>query len=124
MRSLEKTISNEIIKQSPEERLFKSVIAQAYQDATYQGPYRENILHKRDAIDWFEGDGRDFRLVCSIANYDSDYVFAAYQRAKKKGLVSYTDYQSRMLNKPTKPIKKDKFVLKYEYYYEEETKTS
>ena len=47
---------------NPEERLFMCVITQAFQDATYTGPYRELIQYKRNAKDWFENQSRDFRI--------------------------------------------------------------
>ena len=47
---------------SPEERLFMSVITQAFQDATYTGPYRELIQYKREAVEWFQNTTKDFKL--------------------------------------------------------------
>ena len=97
---------------TPEERLFMCVISQAFQDATYKGPYRELIQHKRDAVDWFINQNRDFKLICTLSSYDWEYVSDAFQKAQKKGLTSYTEYQYKFLYGEDKPIKKDKFVLR------------
>ena len=109
--NLTKTQTSQYDK-SPEERLFMCVITQAFQDATYTGPYRELIQYKRNAKDWFENQSKDFKLVCTLSSYDWEYVSYAYKKAQKKGLTSYTEYQYKFLYGEDKPIKKDKFVLR------------
>ncbi len=42
-----------------DEVYIKPESAQAFQDALYQGPYRELINYKRDAIDWFKNQSYD-----------------------------------------------------------------
>lgn len=108
---LTKTQENKYNK-SPEERLFMSVISQAFQDATYTGPYRELIQYKREAVEWFQNTTKDFKLICTLSSYDWEYVLDAFKKAQKKGLTSYTEYQYKFLYGEEKPIKKDKFVLR------------
>jgi hypothetical protein len=108
---LTKTQENRYNK-SPEERLFMSVISQAFQDATYTGPYRELIQYKREAVEWFQNTTKDFKLICTLSSYDWEYVSDAFKKAQKKGLTSYTEYQYKFLYGEEKPIKKDKFVLR------------
>ena len=65
---------------SPEERMYICVSTQAFQDALYQGPYRELINYKRDAIDWFKNQSYDFKLICSLSSYEWEYIYDAFMR--------------------------------------------
>ena len=100
------------INKLPEEKLFIMVISQAFTDAMYQGPYRDLLFYKRDAIEWFESQGNDYNTICTLSSFTPNIVSKAYQEAKKKGLIQYTEYQYKYLYSRNKPIKKSRFVLK------------
>jgi thiamine monophosphate kinase len=93
---------------SPDQRLFMSVITLALEDASYQGPYIKNIIYKRDAIDWIQYNGNDFKLICMMANMDPDYV---HYQAKKHKLFTYTEYQSKVLFKDKQSISRNRYVI-------------
>ena len=57
-------------RKEPEELLWIAVLSKAADDALFTTDYREALL----AINWFEGEGRDFRYVCQLANRDHNYV--------------------------------------------------
>ena len=57
-------------RKEPEELLWIAVLSKAADDALFTTDYREALL----AINWFEGEGRDFRYVCQLANRDHLYV--------------------------------------------------
>tara|TARA_R100001086_G_scaffold241063_1_gene167726 strand:+ start:523 stop:972 length:450 start_codon:yes stop_codon:yes gene_type:complete len=57
-------------RKEPEELLWIAVLSKAADDALFTTDYREALL----AINWFEGEGRDFRYVCHLANRDHYYV--------------------------------------------------
>ena len=57
-------------RKDPEELLWIAVLSKAADDALFTTDYREALL----AINWFEGEGRDFRYVCHLANRDPNYV--------------------------------------------------
>ena len=57
-------------RKEPEELLWIAVLSKAADDALFTTDYREALL----AINWFEGEGRDFRHVCQLANRDHNYV--------------------------------------------------
>jgi hypothetical protein len=76
------------IDKLPEEKLFIMVISQAFTDAMYQGPYRDLLFYKRDAIEWFESQGNDYNTICTLSSFNSNIVSKAYQEAKKKRLNS------------------------------------
>lgn len=93
---------------SSEQRLFMSVVTLALEDASYTGPYLQNILYKRDAIDWIKNKGKDFQLICLMADMDSDYI---YFKAKQHNLFVYTDYQSLVLQRTSKSRSRSRYVL-------------
>ncbi|MDA0764144.1 MAG: hypothetical protein O3A39_06885 [Proteobacteria bacterium] len=100
------------IDKLPEEKLFIMVISQAFTDAMYKGPYRDLLLYKRDAIDWFENNGTDFELICLLSSFNTETIIKAYNEAKKNGLIQYTEYQYRYLYSQKKPVKQNKFMLR------------
>ena len=57
-------------RKEPEELLWIAVLSKAADDALFTTDYREALL----AINWFEGEGRDFGYVCQLANRDHNYV--------------------------------------------------
>lgn len=81
-----KSLKNEE-KLSSEQRLFMSVLTLALEDASYQGSYIKNILYKRDAIDWLQYKGNDFKLICMMANMDPDYIYFQAKKQDRKSVV-------------------------------------
>ena len=93
---------------SSEQRLFMSVLTLALEDASYQGSYIKNIIYKRDAIDWIQYKGNDFKLICMMADMDPDYI---YFKAKKHNLFTYTQYQNKVLFKNNSSISRNRYVI-------------
>ena len=100
------------IDKSSEEKLFMMVISQAFTDAMYKGPYRDLLLLKRDAIDWFQNNTIDFQTICSLASYEVHTITKAFKQAKENSLIQYTEYQYRALYNQKKPVKSNKFMLR------------
>ena len=96
----------------PEEKLFMMVISQAFTDAMYKGPYRDLLIYKREAIEWFENQTNDFKTICTLSSFTPEVILRAYEDAKKKGLIQYTEYQYRYLYNQNKPVKKSRFMLR------------
>jgi len=65
----------------PEQKLWKSVLGQAIQDFV-QGDYRciQSIAEKYDSEKWVSLQNRDFKSVCELAGFNSNYI---YERAMK-----------------------------------------
>ena len=57
-------------RKDPEELLWTAVLAKAIDDAIYTSDYDEAL----SAINWIEGEGRDFRFVCGLIGRDPKYV--------------------------------------------------
>lgn len=68
----------------PEEKLFMMVISQAFTDAMYKGPYRDLLIYKREAIEWFENQTKDFDTICTLSSFTPEVIFEAYKDAKKR----------------------------------------
>ncbi len=67
-------------RKEPEELLWIAVLSKAADDALFTTDYREALL----AINWFEGEGRDFRYVCQLANRDHLYVLKKILKTSKR----------------------------------------
>jgi len=65
---------------SPEQRLWKAVLAQAVYDALFE---KQNVkkCERRDARDWFLFKTESFYETCRNAGFDPNYV---YEKMKKK----------------------------------------
>ena len=64
---------------TPEQRLFQSVVLTAVMDATNESETsRDALMNKRDADAWLRGNRKDYRLICSMAGMDPDFVREAY----------------------------------------------
>lgn len=64
---------------TPEKKLWQSVVLKAFTDATADNPSsREDVMAKRDAIAWITRGGRDYRMVCSLAEIDPDFARDAF----------------------------------------------
>lgn len=65
---------------SPEKRLFNALIVRAVMDArghTIGCEGGEKKLAQMQALNWFKGNGRDFRIICELAGIDAGSVRAA-----------------------------------------------
>jgi hypothetical protein len=68
---------------TPEKKLWQSVVLKALTDATAEDPYgSDNLRAKRDAQSWLESGGKDFRMVCALAEMDPDFVREKYLGGK------------------------------------------
>ena len=79
---------------SKERKLWQAVLHKALLDATHSNNGRgtsEQSRASRDARNWIDGNGRDFRMVCSLAGIEPDCVRDAYQA----GRISYEVLRSR-----------------------------
>lgn len=62
---------------SPEQRLMMAIITTAVADILGTGPVShpsERERYRREALNWFENDSRDFRYVCQVAGLEPEHV--------------------------------------------------
>ena len=63
MNQLKTVPSSQTEQKLPEEKLWYAVIVQAFTDAAYAGNRRDPLYAKREAIEWMNTQGKDFKLV-------------------------------------------------------------
>lgn len=78
---------------TPEQKLWRAVVVQAFTDATGTGDLLANLsqAEKEQAINFFEARGdwyRAFYQICCFADLEPDYVKWRYENAKKRGGVN------------------------------------
>ena len=72
--------TEEVSKPTPEERLWKAILAQAIYDALFDTQITKNH-ERRAARDWFMYKTKNFVETCRNAGFDPDYV---QEKIKKK----------------------------------------
>ena len=102
---------------SSETRLWYAVLAQAITDASYLGIRKAYVDCKKKAIDWLQGNSKDFKMVCHYAELDSDYVKRKFDIAFTTNKFNITNIQQKIINDKRTPaqIKYEKkgFKLKF-----------
>ena len=94
---------------SPELKLFRSIITQAIEDAMYDGLYKYKIIDKREAIAWLTSNSSDFQMICHFADINSEYASTKFTKAMKLDIYTLTDMQIKIIqNKPTAPYQSNK----------------
>ena len=73
-----------------EQALWIAVITQAITDARSNCKKSESQYHKREAIDWLTGNGRDFVDVCLCAGMNPDYV----RKNAKKAIFTQVSWRA------------------------------
>ena len=102
---------------SSETRLWYAVLAQAITDASYLGIRKGYVDCKKKAIDWLQGNSKDFKMVCHYAELDSDYVKRKFDIAFTTNKFNITNIQQKIINDKRTPAQikyeKKSFKLKF-----------
>jgi len=69
---------------SPEERLWKAVVATAFEDCLNLSGSKAESYRKQDAHDWFMSEAEDFEKVCYLAGLEPLMVSNRYKELFKK----------------------------------------
>jgi hypothetical protein len=94
---------------TPEEKLWRAVVSQAFTDATGKGDLLTILseAEREQAISFFEARGdwyRAFYQICCMADLDPDYVKWRYKNAKKRGGIDSESFSG--VAKTTAPKRK------------------
>lgn len=74
---------------SPERQLWAAVLGQAVNDALREKPYSVlDRLAATGARSWMDGQGKDFRMVCTLAGMDPDAVSAAWRSGRVERITT------------------------------------
>jgi hypothetical protein len=88
-------IATEIVKtpSRSEHRLYQAVIVQAFEDCLYTLGGKNEAYNKKDAHEWFMGNGSDFKYICDLANLDPDHVHNRYKWCLDNKVIVFTEIQ-------------------------------
>ena len=102
---------------SSETRLWYAVLAQAITDASYLGIRKGYVDCKKKAIEWLQSNSTDFKMVCTYADLESDYVKRKFDIAFTTNKFNITDIQQKIMNDKRTPsqikYEKKSFKLKF-----------
>ena len=102
---------------SSETRLWYAVLAQAITDASYLGIRKGYVDCKKKAIEWLQSNSKDFKMVCTYADLESDYVKRKFDIAFTTNKFNITDIQQKIINDKRTPAQikyeKKSFKLKF-----------
>ena len=82
-------------KQLPEERLFQSIILQAFEDVLSNSNTKLETYFKIDAYEWVTKKPEDFQNICWLAGLDPDVVSDQVNSLKKRKVIKFNDVQRR-----------------------------
>ena len=82
-------------KQLPEERLFQSIILQAFEDVLSNSNTKLETYFKIDAYEWFTKKPEDFQNICWLAGLDPDVVSDQVNSLKKRKVIKFNDVQRK-----------------------------
>ena len=111
------TTINQSNETNSETRLWYAVLAQAITDASYLGIRKGYVDCKKKAIEWLQSNSTDFKMVCTYADLESDYVKRKFDIAFTTNKFNITDIQQKIMDDKRTPsqIKYEKkgFKLKF-----------
>lgn len=96
LRAIGINLARSIVSQqelSPEEKLWRCVILNAFEDTFVTHSDRKNSLKKLEAHNWIISMCRDFENVCFCAELDPQLVKEAYIKALKGKNIRFTKRQ-------------------------------
>jgi len=80
MGNLVSRVEYEVSKEQPEQKLWKAVLNQLFQDA-FDNTYSDrNKGEKKHAIDYLKSMHQDYFMVCEYAGLDANYVYGKVKR--------------------------------------------
>ena len=85
-------------KQHPEEKLWKAVVATAFEDVICKLGSKIETYRKKEAHDWFLSGSKDFEHVCYLAGLEPDSVSYRYRLLLRKKIIFFTELQKEWVN--------------------------
>lgn len=82
----------------PEQKLFRAVIALAFDDAMSLTRSRSAAVLKSKAHRWFTNGGKDFIFICSLAGFNPQVVRDKYISMFKSKIINFTDQEIKYIN--------------------------
>jgi hypothetical protein len=79
--------------QHPAEKLWKAVVATAFEDVICKLGSKMETYRKKEAHDWFISESKDFQHVCYLAGLEPESVAYRYKLLLNKKIIYFTELQ-------------------------------
>ena len=93
-------ISQDLIREnhvSSEQRLWRHVLIQAFEEAKFPQSDRKSSIYKMEAHEWIIQDQSDFETICWWSGWDPEHVRTQYFKAVRKGHITFNDRQVKWI---------------------------
>jgi len=110
-------IAKEVVAQnyqSADQRLWRHVLLNAFEDARLEQSDRKSSIYKMEAHEWIAADSKDFQTICWWSGWDPEEVRGRYMKAVKKGDVTFNDRQVKWIKYYKKYMQLKKIPTKEE----------
>ena len=110
-------IAQDIVKQthqSADQRLWRHVLLNAFEDAQLLQSDRKSSIYKMEAHEWIAADSKDFQTICWWSGWDPEDVRGRYMKAVKNGDVTFNDRQVKWIKYYKKYMQLKKIPTKEE----------
>ena len=110
-------IAKEVVAQnyqSADQRLWRHVLLNAFEDARLEQSDRKSSIYKMEALEWIAADSKDFQTICWWSGWDPEEVRGRYMKAVKKGDVTFNDRQVKWIKYYKKYLELKKIPTKEE----------
>ena len=110
-------IAQDIVKQthqSADQRLWRHVLLNAFEDARLLQSDRKSSIYKMEAHEWIAADSKDFQTICWWSGWDPEEVRNRYMKAVKNGDVTFNDRQIKWIKYYKKYLELKKLPTKEE----------
>ena len=110
-------IAKEVVAQnyqSADQRLWRHVLLNAFEDARLEQSDRKASIYKMEAHEWIAADSKDFQTICWWSGWDPEEVRGRYMKAVKKGDVTFSDRQVKWIKYYKKYLELKKIPTKEE----------
>ena len=110
-------IAKEVVAQnyqSSDQRLWRHVLLNAFEDARLEQSDRKSSIYKMEAHEWIAADSKDFQTICWWSGWDPEEVRGRYMKAVKKGDVTFNDRQVKWIKYYKKYLQLKKIPTKEE----------
>jgi len=110
-------IAKEVVAQnyqSADQRLWRHVLLNAFEDARLEQSDRKSSIYKMEAHEWIAADSKDFQTICWWSGWDPEEVRGRYMKAVKSGDVTFNDRQVKWIKYYKKYLQLKKIPTKEE----------
>ena len=93
-------IAQDIVKQthqSADQRLWRHVLLNAFEDARLLQSDRKSSIYKMEAHEWIARDCKDFQTICWWSGWDPQDVRNRYFKAVKTGEITFNERQIKWI---------------------------